>query len=305
MSEAGMRYLFEALKAGSMRAAGDKLNVAASSISRQISQLEARLGVGLIEKGRRGICLTQAGQLVIDHYRNQLADREALQARLEDLRAVRSGTATLAVGEGFLGKSFTQMLGRFSRDNPEIELEIMTGSTQEIVRMVTEDEAHMGLVFQTPHDLKVRVRATIAQPLMAIMRPDHRFASFNWVSIADLASEALCLAPPSFRLRQILAVAETASNLHLEPVITTNSINVMQEAVRSGIALTILPQVSVWSELEEGSMISVPIENEGMQGASVSLILRSGRQLEGAPMRLLQKVEAQLQSWNRQFPAPE
>jgi DNA-binding transcriptional LysR family regulator len=75
----------------------------------------------------------------------------------------------------------------------------------------------------------------------------------------------------------------------------------MQDAVRSGIALAILPQISVWSELMEGAMVSVPIADDQIEETTTSLVLRSGRQLEGAPLRLLKRIETQLRQWNRPF----
>ncbi|HWU02778.1 MAG TPA: LysR family transcriptional regulator [Novosphingobium sp.] len=299
MSDTGLRYLFEAFNAGSMRAASDRLNVAASSISRQIAQLEDTYGLALIEKGRRGIRLTHAGEIVIAHYRNQLADREALRAKLEELRAVRSGHVVLAVGEGFLGASFTQMIEGFSRSNPHIRLELLIGSSQDIVRMVMDDDAHIGLVFQAPHDMKLSVRQVIAQPLMAIVSPDHPLAGEASVTIRQLAGHPLCLAPHHFRLRQILGEAEARNATFLEPSITTGSIHVMREMAKSGAALTILPQVSLWKELEEGHLVSVAIADDEMEDTTISLVLRAGRQLEGAPGRLCKIIEAQLRQWSR------
>lgn len=294
-----MRYLLEALNAGSMRAAGDRLNVAPSSISRQIGQLESQFGLALIEKGRRGIRLTHAGEIVIAHYRNQIADREALRARLEELRSVRTGQVTAAIGEGFAGKAFTSLISQFSESNPLITLEILTGSTQDIQRMIVDDEAHFGLVFHTPNDIKIHVRSIIAQPLMAIMPPDHPLAGLPSVTIEQLAEVPLCLPPAHFRIRQILGAAEANSKIFFQPTITSNSIHVLQDAVRSGIALTILPQISVWSELMDGTMVSVPIADDTIEETTASLVLRAGRQLEGAPLRLLKRIESQMRQWNR------
>jgi DNA-binding transcriptional LysR family regulator len=58
MQDLNVRYLYEAARLGSMRAVADQLDVAVSSISRQISQLEAEVGVALIEHGRRTVMLT-------------------------------------------------------------------------------------------------------------------------------------------------------------------------------------------------------------------------------------------------------
>lgn len=305
MSETGLRYLLEAFNAGSMRAAGDRLDIAASSISRQVTQLEEHFGVALIERGRRGIKLTEAGEIVIEHYRNQIADREALRARLEELRASRTGTVTLWMGEGFLGETFTDLINTFNRSNPEVRLNITIGPSREIARMVIDDQAHMGLVFQIPHDPKIHLRTAIAQPLMVVAPPDHPLARCDRVSLAQLREYPLCLAERSFRLRQILGEAEARSGLHLEPAITTNSIFVMLDAVRKGSALTVLPRLSVWSDLERGTLVSIPIADDRMENTSVCLILRAGRKLEGAPARFLAALERLLRRWSQTLPNPD
>src|SRR3546814_280979 len=100
MWDNALHYFYEAASLGSMRLASDKIGVAVSSISRQIAQLEAEMGIALIERGRRSIRLTEAGKLAYDYHKNQLADREALMNQLQELREVKTGRIDLAVGEG-------------------------------------------------------------------------------------------------------------------------------------------------------------------------------------------------------------
>ena len=58
-----VKYLYEAVLAGSVRAAADKLDMNPSVVSRQISQLEAELAITLIERHGRGIRSTDAGAM--------------------------------------------------------------------------------------------------------------------------------------------------------------------------------------------------------------------------------------------------
>ena len=71
--EIRLRYLYEAARLGTMRAASEELNVATSSISRQIAALEKDLGMRLIEGGRRKIKLTEAGDAAFAYYREMRA----------------------------------------------------------------------------------------------------------------------------------------------------------------------------------------------------------------------------------------
>src|SRR6202044_4071636 len=99
VQDLNLRYLYEAAKLGSMRAAADQLGVAVSSVSRQISQLEAEVGMVLIEHGRRNVKLTEAGRLLIEYYAEQLTQRELFEGRLADLKGLRTGRIELAIGE--------------------------------------------------------------------------------------------------------------------------------------------------------------------------------------------------------------
>ncbi|HEX2139899.1 MAG TPA: LysR family transcriptional regulator, partial [Woeseiaceae bacterium] len=98
-----LRYLYEAVRGGTMRAASEKLNVAPSSISRQIAQLEEELGIPLIERSRRSLKLTEAGEIAINYFRELTTHQEAFISQLRDLRGLKGGTVKLAVGEGFIG----------------------------------------------------------------------------------------------------------------------------------------------------------------------------------------------------------
>jgi DNA-binding transcriptional LysR family regulator len=298
MMDNALRYLHEAAVSGSMRAASDKIGVAVSSISRQIAQLEAELNTCLIERGRREIKLTEAGRLALDFYRAQVADREAFQMRLRDLRAVRAGRVQLAVGEGCLGNIFSEMLRDFGTRNPHVEISVTTGSTADIVRWVVNDDAHIGLVLQVPEEPKIRSRAAVPQPLMMLARPDHPLAAKASVTLGDLAEHAVCLPPKDFRIRQLLAVAETRQQVFLQPAITTNSIVLMRQTACSGRAVTILPRMAAMQELQDGSLVGVALDCEGLEMMSVALICRVGRQREGAPIRLLSTMEAKLRIWS-------
>jgi DNA-binding transcriptional LysR family regulator len=298
MSETALRYLFETVEAGSMRAASDRLGIAASSISRQVAQLEQEYGIPLIERGRRVIQLTQAGLLAIEYYRGLVADRESLAMRMADLRDVRSGNLALGVGEGFLGPAFTDLIGRFRRDNPLIRVSTIIASSTGIVRHVLNDDVHFGLVLYTPAEPKIRVRSSIAQPLRAIMAPGHPLAHLPKVALADLMRHDLCLAPDEFLIRQLLRAAETRHALFLEPAVTTNSIQAMRDLASEGGVVTILPEFSARSELNDGRLVALPLD-ESIDGVTLSLITRVGRQLEGAPRRLLVAVEANMARWGR------
>ncbi len=306
MQELNLRYLYEAAKLGSMRAAADNLGVAVSSVSRQISQLEAEIGVGLIEHGRRTIKLTETGMLLVEHYTEQLRLNESFDAKLSDIKGLRTGRILLAIGEGFIGEPLSNLLIRFNARYPGLFVNVhMSASSNEVVRLVAEDDAHLGLVFQSSDDPRIRVLASVRQPLCAIMRIDHPLAAHKLLKLADLKPYRLCLPESSFRTRQLLQAAESSERVSLQPSLTSNSITLMKSLLSSGEFFTLLPALAVSKEVESGHFAAVPIDSTTFQDAAVQLISRLGRRLPPAPLRMLNALTTYLQASGAVIDLPE
>jgi DNA-binding transcriptional LysR family regulator len=289
-----------------MRAAADNLGVAVSSVSRQISQLEAEIGVGLIEHGRRNIKLTETGLLLIEHYSEQLRLNEAFDAKLSDIKGLRTGRIHLAIGEGFIGQPLSNLLVRFNAKHPGLFINVhMSASSNEVVRLVAEDDAHLGLVFQASDDPRIRVLASVRQPLCAIMKRDHPLAGHKLLKLADLKSYRLCLPESSFRTRQLLQTAESNERVSLTPSITSNSITLLKSLLESGEFFTLLPVLAVGKEVENGQFAAVPIDSSALQDAAVHLISRLGRRLPPAPLRMLTALTAYLEACGGTIDTPE
>lgn len=298
--ETALQYFYETALAGSMTLASEKLGVAPSSISRQVAHLEAQLGIALIERGRRSIKLTEAGELAFKYYQDHVSSLDAFRSNIDDLRGIRTGVVTIALGEGFLTPTFARFLKEFSALHPNVEVVVRVGGTSEIVRMILDDEAHLGLVLQFPPEPKIRIRASATQPLVAILHPSHPLADQAFVTLEDLSAHSLCLGPKGFRIRQFIMSAEIAESVTLKPIITTNSLLMMKQLVATGTMVTVLPALAGAAEMESGELIARPILSSKIEVPTISLITRLGRQLPAAPAHLLLRLETQMRSWDQE-----
>lgn len=272
-----IRFLFEAWRCGSMRAAADILDLAPSSISRQIAQLEAETGTSLIEPGRREIRLTDAGHAVIDYYRARQSSVEVLEAQLLDLAAARAGHAEIAIGEGFLGPDFHETLDGFINTYPGITLSVSVTDTTKMIRLLLDDEVHFGVAFNPVSHPHVVSRYRAALPLVAILSAHHRLAQRSSLSMEDLGMESLALMGPNFRIRQLIDEAATNNGLRISPIFTSNSIALLTHMARAHGVITVLPAFSVSAELASGELVAVPVATPELQAVYVHLLARRGR----------------------------
>lgn len=296
LTDAKLRYLAEAAALGSMHAAGEKLDVAVSSISRQIAQLEAQVGLPLIERGRRSIKLTEAGEMAVRYYRESITQRETLVSSIQALRGLRAGQVELAIGEGFVN-ALSPLLQSFAASHPGLRMAVNVAGTLEVMRLVRDDEAHIGLAFHSPADPKINVRATFSQPIRLIAHPRHPLARRPSVTLREAMQHRLCLPEASFRIRQMIRLAEEHERVSLDAHMTTNSLHLLREMVKSGTCATLLPEIAAVTALSQGELVAVPIENAALQDTALTVICRLGRTLPSAPASFLPILEGGLRTW--------
>jgi len=296
ISDVGLHYFYEAATWGSMRLASDRLGVAVSSISRQIAQLEAELGIPLIERGRRTIRLTEAGRLTYQHYKERMASRDTLLESIQQLREVKAGHVDLVVGEGFLCQAFMRLIDDFQRRYPGVTVSVRTLTTPDAARLVVNDEAHMGVVFTLPNEPRLRTRVSMAQPLLAVCAPDHPAAAEQGLTLERLSAHNLCLPPKSFRIRQLLALAESRLHHRLEPSLTSDSIHLMRAIAKEGRAVAVLPHIAIVDDLRDGTLVARPLVDVEAEESRIALVHRVGRQLEGVPGRMLSTLQGRFRA---------
>ncbi|MEL0615957.1 LysR family transcriptional regulator [Cobetia marina] len=291
VQERRISHFHEAARLGSVRAAADFLNVAPSAVSRQITQLEHELGMPLLERHRRGVKPTEAGERVLEYYRQRLAQQEVLLESLQSLKGLQSGSLVLAIGEGFI-EGLAGPLSRFSARYPGIELKVNLCGSNEVIRQVVEDEAHLGLVFHPASDPRIRAHVSRPQPVCAVVNPAHPLARQATaavpepLSLAALDGYALALPEVSFGIRQIVAQAEHQAGVMLSPTLTCNALAMLKQFALQG-GVTLLPDFVVSEEVAAGRLCRLSLQEAPFITPHVQLISRLGRQLSVGADRLL------------------
>ena len=298
MTESRVVYLFEAVRCGTIRAAADWLNVAPSAISRQIGLLETELGTTLLERNARGVKPTAAGELVVAYFREQIAHRDDLLSQLQALRGRRTGTVSVVLGEGFVSDVLSGPMPVFCKQFPNIEVNLDMAGTNEVIRRVSEDDGEIGLVYNPPRDPKIVSRAIRTQPMMAIVGPDFRWPDpARAMTIRELTEYPLAVTHPAYGTRQILQAVEYAEKVTFKRGVTTNSINILKQFVKSGLGLTVLPPFAVTSEMDAGELRAIPIDHPLLISGEAHLVTRVGRKLSVASNRMLQTMNTHLRAF--------
>jgi len=150
----GMRLFARVVETGSFSEAGRKLNLAPSSISRQVAALEEKLNVRLLHRTTRTLSLTEAGQLYYQRATQILADIEDAHLALTQLESAPRGTLKLNVPIAFGRQRVLPIVFEFMKTYPEVKVDM--SFTDHFVDLVQEGE-----------DLAIRVGQLESSSLIA------------------------------------------------------------------------------------------------------------------------------------------
>lgn len=177
------------VEAGSFSGAARELGISQPAVTFQIQKLEKDLGVRLIDRTRRGIVVTQAGERVLDFARRVGSEREGLLQDLGHLRDEVTGELSLAAstipGEVLL----PPLLSRFKELHPGVQARVEVTDSATAVTRVQDGTHDIGFCGVPADDESLEAFKFAEDRIVLIVFPGHPFAVRDEVSVLELADE--------------------------------------------------------------------------------------------------------------------
>lgn len=185
-----LRYFVAVAEEGSLLAAAEqRLNTSQPSLSRQIRDLEAEVGVKLFDRQARGVVLTAAGRIFLDHARLALLQVEAATDGAR--RAEQPEKRSLAIG--FLAGQEVVWLPHALRivreEAPEAEVTLSSQASPDLALALMRGKLDVAFLRRETPSAGLSFKLLAREPLIAVLPADHRLTSRKKIRPQDLARE--------------------------------------------------------------------------------------------------------------------
>ena len=296
MHERAFKYFLAVTKVGSIRKAADQLNVAASAVSRHISDLEFHYKTPLLERLARGVVPTEAGLIVAEHAQRALENVETLDDRLRNLRGIHEGTVRICCGSGWMGDLMENGLAPFAKLYPNVSWHVLIGTTSTIQAAIASGEADIGLLYNPPSHEMIVSKCVSRQGVHALVARDSSYGSLpDECYLRDLAHVPAGLHTPAHGLRQLSGQIEANDRFRLNVKLETDSANLKLRFALAGVGMILGPLFSVAGEMHRLKKIRMldPLLAQG----NTHLIVRAERRLPEASAHLANFLGSNLQAF--------
>ena len=255
-----VRYFVAVAQERNITRAAERLHISQPSLSAAIKQLEAQLGVALLDRTGRELGLTAAGALLLQRGQELLAAAERVaeevrargEAPSARLRLGMSPTARYGVGPALLAACASAA--------PAVMLYTSEDTTGALLRDVASGRLDLAIVFCPPDRLPdgVELIPLPAEPAVLHVRDDHPLAERPSVELSELAGETVLVAAGQdsggFTDRVVRAFADAGVEPRTRP---DPYPDLGLQAVREGLGVVVYARGAFPSELTGSAFVPV------------------------------------------------
>jgi DNA-binding transcriptional LysR family regulator len=272
-----LRYLDQVARAGSIRRAAAQLNVASSAVNRQILKLEAELGAPVFERFGAGVRLTPAGEQLLRHARNTLAEWRRTRLEIAAIAGDIRGEVRINAIPSLLVRVAPLAIQAVSARHPNISFRVIDVDPSEHAEEMRAARPDIALIFVDRRYRHYEIAARLHMTLGAIMRPDHPLAQAKSLTLTDCAAYPVVMLSDTWLLD---AAAETEfihSGAHLAARVVSNSFIVMKETMKGGLGIGFFTATGFIDEIAAGELVHVPLAEPSLATSEIGLFVHRAR----------------------------
>ncbi|KIC21499.1 LysR family transcriptional regulator [Leisingera sp. ANG-Vp] len=258
-----LEILAAVVDSGGVTEGAEALGKSQPSLSRTISNLEARVGEPLFVPGRRPLQATELGQLLAAHGRQVLEATQAAGKVLDRRKSGRSGTLRVGGAPFFMDAVIASRIARFQSEFPDVQVEQVYAYSPELQRHLRNGTLDVAICPMQPESIEPEFGFQVLLPGRNVIacREGHPLARKKSLSIADIG-DCSWIAPPAgsplFRDLQdaLHGLGKTEVKISFSGGSLTSVLNMILESD----ALTVLPFSVVFSMRRTFNVVPLRIE---------------------------------------------
>jgi DNA-binding transcriptional LysR family regulator len=231
-----------------------------SGASQHVQDLEKLMGVTLLDRSRRPLTVTAAGQLYLEHCREVLRRQEQFETELEQLKSGIEGTVRVASIYSVGLSEMVELEQEFARRQPAASLEVEYLRPEKVYEAVLADEADLGLVSYPEPSREITVIPWRQEEMALAASPYSEFAGRGAITPEALNGVDFIGFDDELPIRREIDRFLRAHGVEVNQILHFDNLQMIKEAVAHRVGVSILPARVMFDEMQQGRLVAIPIE---------------------------------------------
>lgn len=270
-----LEYLLAVANCGSFSAAAEKCFVTQPSLSMQIKNLEEELGIVLLDRTRKPVVPTNAGEAVLRQVRETVKAFEAIREIVANLKNDVSGTLRLGIIPTIAPYLLHRLIPDFTKKYPKVDLMIREMKSRDIIHALRHDMLDAAIMSGGTIPDDIQEADLFNDRFFVYVSPDHPLRQRNNIRIEDIDPRRMLLLSEGNCLRdQILELCLPRKNTTRQYAFDCNSIETLMRIVDSTPnSFTVVPEM-VTEFIEEPHRSQLKTLAKGAVSRKISIAVR-------------------------------
>lgn len=251
------RIFYETARCRSFSIAAQRLYISQSAISQCIHQLESDLNAQLFVRTRKGVSLTNEGQLLFLKVESAITSIEQGEKQLDRLHHLEAGELRIAAGDTITTHFLLKYLEEYHATYPDIRIEMANSYSSQMLTLVKEGKADLAFVNMPMEDEELIFEPCLEISDVFVCGPDfEKKDSYSWEEVAKLP---LILIEKNASSRHFLEKNFAERNISLNPQIEVAVHDLMIRFASIHLGISCVVEQFAKAELEKGIIQKLPL----------------------------------------------
>ncbi|SHG61106.1 hydrogen peroxide-inducible genes activator [Cognatishimia maritima] len=266
-----LEYIVAVADTGQVGLAAEQLNVSQPSLSSQLAEVEADLGVTLFQRGRKGAKVTPVGEEVVRRARQILHEIQDLRASAQG-GGIFHGRLRLGVLPSIGPYLLPGVVRRLHKEHPHFRLIVREESTRDLDEGLRS--GRLDMIISTPEDHPGAQKTHLfTERLWAAMAQDHPLADLPaTLSLADLAGQTFLTLGAGHRLSHVVAGMAAGAGGRVSDEYEGTSLDAIRLMAAMGAGIAILPNIYAATEAQRGTDVSLHFLSDDAAAREIVLV---------------------------------
>ena len=193
MESARCKAFIAAAECGSLSKAAEKLNYTASGVSQLITAMENDFGFPLLKRTRKGVALTAEGERMLPAIRGFIQQENRIYELAADMTGMQVGTIHIAAYSSIATHWLPKVIAGFKQKYPNIQINLMEGVRQEVLRWMEEGKADIGYLSSGEDCDRYDWIPLAEDPMIAVLPKSHPLANAKSYPLERCKKEAFIM----------------------------------------------------------------------------------------------------------------
>lgn len=285
-----LRVFVAVSRCGSFSRAGESIGLSQSAVSHSMKELEAEMGVRLLDRTTREVALTDAGLRLANRVEPLLDELHAMLLDTRSFGTQHNGRVRIASSQTISAQLMPQCIASGALQYPDIRVLLRDQAQQLVLNSVRNAEVDFGIVIDPGENTDLDCEPILHEPFLMMCREDHPLAALPEVKWQALNGQKLVLQDYASGSRILIDGALKAQKVKAEIVQEIGHPATLFPMVEAGIGISVIPALALPGP--EGSKLVVkslvPEINRVLM-----LVKRKNRSLSPAAQAIWQVVKEQ------------